>query len=99
MENIEQTPLNIKKTEADILYREAEIKEKLKNINFDAKKYRNEEVKTLIEKVDTLRCLLESHIVDEERQIPGCEIILKNTFSEKEIYTIKNKMFELIKKF
>lgn len=37
-------------------------------------------------------------ISKEERQIPGCEIALKNTFTEAEIYTLKDKLFEILKK-
>ena len=101
MKNTEETetPLIVKKTETDISYREAEIKEKLKNITLEGKKHRNEEVKTAIDKVKTLQNLIEGYILDEERQIPGCEIALKNTFTEGEIYTLKKKIFDIIKTF
>lgn len=88
-----------KKEQVDILYREAEIKEKLKNITLEAKKHKNEEAKVAIDKVKALQELMESYSIDESRQIPGCEIALKNTFTEGEIYTLKNKIFEIIKKF
>jgi hypothetical protein len=99
MENTEETPLIVKKTETDISYREAEIKEKLRTITLENKKHRNEEVKTSIEKVKLLQNLIEGCSIDEDKQVIGCEIVLKNTFNEGEIYTLKNKIFEIIKTF
>lgn len=96
---MENNDLQISKKELiDISYREVEIKEKLKNISLENKKHKNEEIKTSIEKIKTIQGLLESCIIDEERQIPGCEIALKNTFTEAEIYTLKDKLFEILKK-
>lgn len=99
MENTEETPLIVKKTETDISYREAEIKEKLKNITLENKKHQNEEVKTSIEKVKLLQGLIEGYSIDPDRQIVGCDIVFKNTFDEGEIYTLKQKLFEIIKTF
>ena len=97
--SMENNDLQISKKELiDISYREVEIKEKLKNISLENKKHKNEEIKTSIEKIKTIQGLLESCIIDEDRQIPGCEIALKNTVTEAEIYTLKDKLFEILKR-
>ena len=56
-------------------------------------------MKTAIEKVKLLQNLIEGCSIDEDKQVIGCEIVLKNTFDEGEIYTLKNKIFEIIKTF
>lgn len=93
------TPVLLTKDLADIAFRNAETQEKLRGIDLDTQKTENESSRVNIDKVNTLRHLIESYTIDEDRQVAGCEIVWKNTFNEGEIMTLKDKMFELIKKF
>ncbi|MEG2510414.1 MAG: hypothetical protein RSA74_13280 [Chryseobacterium sp.] len=53
--------------------------------------------KIKIEKVQILRFLLQASIIDAEKNIPGCEPLYIPLFNESEQYTIKEKLFEVIK--
>ncbi|WP_395974231.1 hypothetical protein [Chryseobacterium cucumeris] len=53
--------------------------------------------KIKIEKVQTLRFLLQANTIDAEKNIPGCEPLYIPLFNETEQYTIKEKLFEVIK--
>jgi hypothetical protein len=66
--------------------------------DWEKRKLDDTEAKTLIEKIETLRRLLESVQVDEERSIIGSDTRLKNVFSEEEEWSIKHKLFQLIAK-
>lgn len=59
----------------------------------------NEKKKTIIDKVDSLRRLLESITIDEENTIINSEPRLKNVLNESDVYKVKEKLFELIKKY
>lgn len=59
----------------------------------------NEKKKTIIDKVDSLRKLLESITIDEENTIINSEPKLKSVLNESDVYKVKEKLFELIKKY
>ncbi|MCX7743021.1 MAG: hypothetical protein N2167_00505 [Flavobacteriales bacterium] len=82
--------LELKKLEA------AEKKAQIED--WEKRKLDDNEAKTLIEKIETLRRLLESVQVDEEKTIIGSENRLKNVFTEEETWCIKNKLFQLMAK-
>lgn len=93
------TPVTVTKDLAEIAFKNAETQEKLRGIDLDTQKIENESTYVLINKVNTLRTLLESQVIDEDNQVRGCETPWKNTFNEGEILRLKEKMFELIDKF
>lgn len=53
--------------------------------------------KIKIEKVQNLRFLLQANTIDAEKNVPGCEPLYIPLFTESEQYTIKEKLFEVIK--
>jgi hypothetical protein len=53
--------------------------------------------KVKIDKINALRWLITSEIVDAEKNLPGCEPQYIPAFNEGEQYTIKQKIFEIIK--
>lgn len=85
-----QINLELKKLEA------AEKRAQIED--WEKRKLDDNEAKTLIEKIETLRRLLESVQVDEENNIIGSDNRLKNVFSEEETWSIKHKLFQLITK-
>lgn len=93
------TPVTVTKDLAEIAFKNAETHEKIQSIELDKQKTENETTRVTIDKVNTLRHLIESYIIDDERQIPGCEIVWKNTFDDLEVLRLKEKLFELINKF
>jgi hypothetical protein len=67
-------------------------------IRIEKRKQVNEDDKVVIAKLEVLRCLLLGEIIDEEKTIPGIDRAYKNLFEEGEIYSLKGKIMELIKK-
>lgn len=59
----------------------------------------NEKEKTIIDKVDSLRRLLESVTIDEENTIINSEPKLKRILNESDVYKVKKKLFQLIEKY
>ena len=59
----------------------------------------NEKKKTIIDKVDSLRKLLESITIDEEGTIINSEPKLKSVLNESDVYKVKEKLFQLIEKY
>lgn len=59
----------------------------------------NEKKRIIIDKVDSLRRLLESITIDEEVTIINSEPKLKSVLSESDVYKVKEKLFQLIEKY
>jgi len=85
---------------ADIELKKLEAKENTLRLKvWEKRKLDNEDNKTNVEKMNSLRLLLESITVDEERTIIGSEPIFKPVFSENERRHIKAKMLLLMERF
>lgn len=82
----------------DELLKIAQTKKEEQLIKVEQKKSLNEDDRVLIAKLEVLRCLLLGEIIDESKSIPGCDPIMLNLFNEGELYTVKGKVMELIKK-
>lgn len=53
--------------------------------------------KIKLDKVTQLHDMIASVTVDEEKQIPGCEMVFKPVYTEKEQFTLKQKLFDIVK--
>lgn len=53
--------------------------------------------KIKLDKVTQLHDMISAITIDEEKQIPGCDPVLKAVYTEKEIFTLKQKLFDIVK--
>jgi hypothetical protein len=83
---------------AEIQLKQLEVKEKKAAIKKGKREILNEESKTEIEKINSLRWLLESITIDTEKTILGSEPILKHTLTEQESDFVWQKIIELVGK-
>jgi hypothetical protein len=82
--------LELQQKRAEIALKKAQtIKEKTDAIST--------EEKLKIEKMKELHDMIASITVDEEKQIPGCEMVFKPVYTEKEQFTLKQKLFDIVK--
>lgn len=77
--------------------KKAEIDAKRSNIADMSNKNAEALEKVKIDKINVLSDLLTSHIVDADKNVPGCDPMLIPAFNETEQYTIKAKLFDIIK--
>lgn len=98
-EKEKSSELDDKQKQAEIKLKEQEFEHNDKKLHNDIQKLKDDEQKTLIDKVSSCRQLLDSISIDEEKTILGSEPILKNTFNSSETKIIKEKIFELLKRY
>ena len=85
---------------ADIELKKLQAKEKTLQLeDWQKRKLTNEDNKTNVDKMNSLRWLLESITIDEERTIMGSEPIFKPVFSDVEKQKIKAKMMLLMERY
>lgn len=81
----------------EIKLKQSEINKTLRNFGLDEKRIVNDKDKTLIDKISSVRWLLESITIDVDKTILGSEPILKQTFDSQEQKILKDKLFNLVK--
>lgn len=83
--------------QVDIELKKIQVTEKRELVeNWEKRRLTDLEEKTKIDKINSLRWLLESITIDEEETIIGSEPKLKPVFSEEEQWKIKDKIFKLV---
>jgi|688.fasta_scaffold216779_3 hypothetical protein len=94
---IQDASLENKEKKVDFELKKIQLTEKKEFVkNWEKRRLIDLEEKTKIEKINSLRWLLESITVDEENTIIVSEPKLKSVFSEEEHYKIKEKIFKII---
>jgi hypothetical protein len=94
---IQDASLENKEKKVDFELKKIQLTEKKEFVkNWEKRRLIDLEEKTKIEKINSLRWLLESITVDEENTIIVSEPKLKSVFSEGEHYKIKEKIFKII---
>lgn len=85
---------------ADIELKKLQVKEKTLQLDeWEKRKLTNEDNKTNIDKINSLRWLLVSITIDEEKTILGSEPIFKSVFSDDEKQKIKSKMMLIVERY
>lgn len=89
--------LDEQEKQVDIDLKKIQVTEKKELVeNWEKRRLIDLEEKTKIDKINSLRWLLESITIDEEKTFIGSEPILKPVFSEEEQWKIKDKIFKLV---
>lgn len=102
MKNKTKTSVSLEQQEKELALelKRIEIQEKKESVeNWEKKKLLDLEEKTKIDKLNSLRWLLESVTIDEDATIIGSEPKLKNVFTEEERFKIKHKIFKILNTF
>lgn len=102
MENKETfEKLEIQLRKLDIQRKRIELKKERNTLGeFELRKqaFELESGKLTLDKIGLLSHLLCSHVIDEERTIFGAEPIYKSPLTEEEILTVKERLFNLLRK-
>ncbi len=84
----------------DIDLKKLSVKEKTRQLEeWQSREIANNENKTLVEQINSLRNLLESITIDSEKTILGSEPVWGQVFNETETQKIKEKIMQLIDKY
>lgn len=95
----EKSKEEIQREKLEIKLKQLEIKEKTNTLN----KWKENDIKrsndeVLIKKLDTLKYMMNSFLIDEDSAQIGSEMKFKNAFDDDELSVIKHKIFDLIHK-
>ena len=79
------------------LQKRAEIALKKAQIIKEKADAKSTEEKLKIEKMKELHEMISAITVNEEKQIVGCDMVFKPVYTETEQYTLKQKLFDIVK--
>ena len=100
MENKETfEKLEIQLRKLDIQHKRILLKKERKTVDeFELRKhaFELESGKLILNKIELLRQLLCTHVIDEKRTIFGGEPVYKSPLSEEEILSVKDRLFKLL---
>lgn len=84
------------KANAELERIQTEIKEKKDYVEIEKKKIEISKRDTTIGLIYSISSLLSILTVDDEATMPGSDTKYKSTFTEKELQTIKTKLFKVL---
>jgi hypothetical protein len=92
-------PTNPEETALQLELKKLEIKEKKYYLRQGIKqKEKEEESKMMVDKLLVLNYLITASMIDESKSLIGTDHVYKPVFEEEEIWILKSKIFELVKK-